>query len=64
MRKQVLVIGGTYFAGRVFSILTSRGDSGRDDLHLHIVNRGKYPLNNLQNVTQYVCDRHNTERLV
>lgn len=63
MRKQILVIGGTYFAGRVFSILTSRGDSGRDDLHLHIVNRGKYPLKNLDNVTQYICDRHDTERL-
>lgn len=63
MRKQVLVIGGTYFAGRVFSILTSRGDSGRDDLHLHIVNRGKYPLKSLDNITQYVCDRHDTSKL-
>lgn len=63
MRKQVLVIGGSYFAGRVFSILTSRGDSGRDDLHLHIVNRGRYPLKNLENISQYVCDRHDTEKL-
>ncbi len=63
MRKQVLVIGGTYFAGRVFSILTSRGDSGRDDLYLHIVNRGKYPLKNLDNITQYVCDRHDAAKL-
>ena len=64
MRKQILVIGGTYFAGRVFSILTSRGDSGRDDLDLHVVNRGRFPLNNLQHVTQYVCDRHESEKLV
>lgn len=63
MSKQVLVIGGSYFAGRVHAILTSRGDSGDGDIHLHVVNRGNYPLN-LQNVTQYVCDRHDTEKLV
>mgnify|MGYP005806363985 CR=1 FL=1 len=57
--KQVLVIGGTYFAGRVFSILTSR----ENKVHLHVVNRGRYPLNNLNNVSQYVCDRHDTEKL-
>ena len=57
--KQVLVIGGTYFAGRVFSILTSR----ENKVHLHVVNRGRYPLNNLNNVSQYVCDRHDTQKL-
>ena len=35
--KQILVIGGTYFTGRVYSILTSRGEAQRDDLHLHLV---------------------------
>lgn len=63
MRKQVLVIGGTYFAGRVFSILSSRGEAGRDDLHLHLVNRGRYPLRGLPNISQYVCERHDTAAL-
>ena len=61
--KQILVIGGTYFAGRVYSILTSRGEAQRDDLHLHLVNRGRYPLNGLSNISQYVCDRHQAELL-
>lgn len=60
--KQVLVIGGSYFTGRVHAILTSKGDSGDGDIHLHVVNRGNYPLN-LPNVTQYVCDRHDTAKL-
>ena len=61
--KQILVIGGTYFAGRVYSILTSRGEAQRDDLYLHLVNRGRYPLKGLNNVSQYVCDRHQAELL-
>ena len=61
--KQILVIGGTYFAGRVYSILTSRGEAQRDDLHLHLVNRGRYPLKGLDNVSQYVCDRHQADQL-
>ncbi len=58
MRKQVMVIGGSYFAGRVFSILSSRGE----DFHLHVVNRGRFPLN-LPNITEYKCDRHDEETL-
>ena len=58
MRKQVLVIGGSYFAGRVFSILTSRGD----DIYLHVVNRGRFPLH-LNNVSQYICDRHEPDKM-
>ncbi|MCQ2452158.1 MAG: NAD-dependent epimerase/dehydratase family protein [Oscillospiraceae bacterium] len=61
--KQILVIGGTYFAGRVHSILTSRGEAQRTDLHLHLVNRGRHPLSGLPNISQYVCDRHEADRL-
>jgi len=53
MRKQILVIGGSYFAGRVFSILSSKSE----DFHLHVVNRGRFPLN-MPNVTEYKADRH------
>ena len=55
--KKILVIGGSYFTGRVFSILCSR----RDDMELHVVNRGRYQLN-MDHVTEYVCDRHDTDR--
>ena len=58
MAKQVLVIGGSYFAGRVFAILCSRGE----DFELHVVNRGKYKLNK-DHVTEYVCDRHDFDKL-
>jgi len=61
--KNVLIIGGSYFVGRVHAILTSRGEAGRNDLHLHIVNRGRYPLNGLSNISQYVCDRHIPQKL-
>ena len=54
MAKTVLVIGGSEFSGRVFSIHASR--SG--DFDLHVVNRGQFPLG-LNRVTEYKCDRRN-----
>ena len=53
MSKNVLVIGGSAFTGRVFSIKASR--SGNFDLY--IVNRGQFPLK-LERVSEYRCDRH------
>lgn len=50
--KNVLVIGGSLFTGRVFSIQASRNGGFR----LHVVNRGNYPMN-LERVVQYKCDR-------
>lgn len=61
--KNVLIIGGTYFTGRVHAILTCKGQSVRNDLHLHLVNRGRYPISGLPNISQYVCDRHEAENL-
>ena len=58
MKKNVLVIGGSYFAGRVFSIYSSR----RDELALDVVNRGRYTLD-LPGVYEYKCDRHDLEKL-
>jgi nucleoside-diphosphate-sugar epimerase len=58
MKKRILVLGGSLFAGRVFSILASR--SG--EYELHVVNRGHYPLN-LEGVTEYKCDRHSPRLL-
>ena len=51
--KDVLVIGGSLFIGRVFSILASRNGG----FNLHVVNRGNHPMN-LERVAQYKCDRH------
>jgi len=53
MGKNVLVIGGSVFTGRVFSIQASK--SGEYDLH--VVNRGNFPME-LDRVNQYKCDRH------
>jgi 2'-hydroxyisoflavone reductase len=51
--KNILVIGGSAFVGRVFSIQISKNEENE----LHVVNRGNFPLN-LKNVKQYKCDRH------
>ena len=56
--KNVLVIGGSSFTGRVFSIQSSK--SGGFDLH--VVNRGNFPMN-LERVTQYKCNRHSPRML-
>jgi nucleoside-diphosphate-sugar epimerase len=58
MGKKILVIGGTAFTGRVFSIQMSK----KEDIELHVVNRGQYPLN-LSNVKEYKCDRHSPRML-
>ena len=51
--KNVMVIGGSLFTGRVFSIQASRNGG----FELHVVNRGNYPMD-LERVSQYKCDRH------
>jgi len=56
--KNVLVIGGSVFTGRVFSILASR-DGG---FYLHVVNRGNFPME-LERVAQYKCDRHSAQMI-
>ncbi len=53
MSKKILAIGGSMFAGRVFSIQMSK----KDDVELHVVNRGQFPLN-LENVKEFKSDRH------
>ena len=57
--KKVLVIGGSYFAGRVFNILSSR-EGGFD---IHVVNRGTRPLKPLDNVKTYISDRHDRVKM-
>ena len=57
--KKILVIGGSAFVGRIFSIQTSKKG---DEFELHAVNRGHYPLR-LENVREYKCDRHDPHTL-
>ena len=59
MSKKVLVIGGTYFAGRVFSIVAAR-EAG---FSLTLVNRGRYSMAHLPNVREFICDRHDAAGL-
>lgn len=53
MSRQVLVIGGSYFAGRVFAMLAAR-EAG---YALTLVNRGTYSMSHLPNVREFRCDR-------
>ncbi len=53
MGKNILVIGGSYFIGRIFcQTLAKTGGFA-----LHVLNRGRFPLK-LPGVLEYKCDRH------
>jgi len=53
MKKNILVIGGSYFIGRVF-VQTLINNS---DYAIHLLNRGRNPLR-LPGVEEHVCDRN------
>jgi nucleoside-diphosphate-sugar epimerase len=57
--KNILVIGGSYFAGRVFVEEIQK----LPEYRVYVLNRGNLPLK-IQNVTEIVCDRHDTEKIV
>ena len=57
--RHILVLGGSYFVGRVFAMYAAM----ESDIRLHVVNRGHYPLH-LAHVREYRCDRHNTAQLL
>lgn len=59
MSKRVLVIGGSYFVGRVFAMVASR-EAG---FQLTLLNRGTYSMGHLPGVTEYKCDRHDEAAL-
>jgi len=54
MGKKVLVIGGSYFVGRVFAMIAAR-EAG---FELTLLNRGHYSMSHLPNVREFHCDRH------
>ena len=56
--KKILVIGGSYFAGRAFNVLASKDGN----FEIHTVNRGSRKLG-IPGVSEFVCDRHDTAKL-
>jgi 2'-hydroxyisoflavone reductase len=56
--KNILVIGGSYFAGRVF-VEELRSHS---EYAIYVLNRGRRPLK-LEGVNEIVCDRHDKAAL-
>ena len=50
---KILVIGGTYFVGRVFVLIAAK----REDAQLTLLNRGRYSLGR-QDIREIRCDRH------
>jgi nucleoside-diphosphate-sugar epimerase len=56
--KDILVIGGSYFVGRVFieELLN------HTEYNIYVLNRGRVPLK-LDNVKEIVCDRHDGVKL-
>ena len=56
--RNLLVIGGSYFLGRIFvEEMASRGDSA-----IYVLNRGNRPLR-MEGVSEIVCDRRDGARL-
>ena len=57
MKPKVLVIGGSYFAGRVFTMVASGSCA------LTLLNRGRYSMTLYPDVTELRCDRHDAAAL-
>ena len=57
MKPRVLVVGGSYFAGRVFTMIASRS------CDLTLLNRGRYSMSHYLNVTEVRADRHDAAAL-
>ena len=59
MAYNVLVMGGSYFLGRIFCIFASR----REDMELTLVNRGRYAMTHYPHLREYRSDRHDPDGL-
>lgn len=57
-KKKILIIGGTYFVGRVFVIWALQ-----NGCELTLINRGKYSMKSIGTVTEFTCDRHDIQKL-
>ncbi len=57
MKPKVLVVGGSYFAGRVFTMIAA------SECELTLLNRGRYSMTRYPGVTELRCDRHDAAAL-
>ncbi len=57
--KKILILGGSYFVGRVFTILAGR--TGEFDMT--VVNRGKYKFGRPELCREFFLDRHDKKAL-
>ena len=57
MKPKILVIGGSYFAGRVFTMVAS------NQCELTLINRGRYSMSRYPDVREIRCDRHDAAAL-
>jgi nucleoside-diphosphate-sugar epimerase len=55
MKKNILIIGGSYFIGRVFVLELLKNK----EYSIHLMNRGNNPLR-LPGIEEHVCDRNDT----
>ena len=58
MKEQILVMGGSYFAGRVFGMIADAGGYA-----VTVINRGTYSVKDMGNIRELVCDRHDRQKL-
>lgn len=58
MKKNILVIGGSYFVGKVFVEEAVQ----KEEFDIYVLNRGNRPLN-MDRVNELICDRHDIDRL-
>lgn len=56
--KSLLLIGGTYFLGRVFTMMALQ-----QGYKVSLMNRGTYSMKALGDVTEYRCDRRDLQKL-
>ncbi|GHU14576.1 reductase [Spirochaetia bacterium] len=53
MKKRILILGGSYFIGRVFSIMADK----TEQFELSVINRGRFSLKR-PSIREYVFNRH------
>ncbi len=58
MKRNILVVGGSYFIGRMFV----QQLAGMDGYSVHVLNRGRIPLH-IPGVTEYACNRRELNAL-
>ena len=58
MSKNILIIGGSYFIGKVSALILFKNK----EFNLHLLNRGTHPLR-VDGISELICDRHDLSGL-